>query len=370
MTMYSPFRHTTSLFWKNNPIHLTFFLTRRCNARCPYCFYLENDTADCDTALPHQADELSLDEIRKLAPTFGRLLWLAFSGGEIFLRKDIADISRIFYAENKPSIMLYPTNGLMPDLIRMRIEDILTSCPKSVVVVKLSIDDLYERHDILRNTPHSFEKTIKTYENLSPLLAEYPNFELGVNTVFCSDNQHRMNNIIDFVKTMNNVNTHTISMIRGALKDSHYQDNLDYNKYTQAVERLATDMRTSPESRYRFNGAGIKAAQDVIQRRLIHKTLVEQKRQIPCYAGRTNLVLTETGEVHPCEILSDSFGNIRDADYDIKKVIESSQAKKSIAAIDAESCYCTHECNLMTNILLNPKLMPTLAREYSLLSRT
>jgi len=365
MNMYSPFRHAPSLFLKNNPIHLTYFLTRRCNARCPYCFYLENDSPNSDSSSCSQTNELTIEEIQKLAPSFGKLLWLAFSGGEIFLRKDIVEISQVFYATNKPSIMLFPTNGLMPDLIRKRIEQILSICPKSVVVVKLSIDELYERHDELRNTPHSFEKTIKTYERLSPLLNEYPNFELGVNTVFCSENQHRMNKIIDFVETLDHVNTHTISMIRGVLKDQHYQQNLDYEIYTQAVNRLADKMRGSAKNRYRFNGAGIKAAQDVIQRRIIYQTLVEQKRQIPCYAGRTNLVMTETGDIYPCEILTDSFGNVRDYNYNIKTILESSQARQSISAIDAEACYCTHECNLMTNILLNPKMLPALAREYS-----
>lgn len=364
MTMYSPFRHTPALFWKRNPIHLTFFVTRRCNARCPYCFYLESEEPECERSSENPVSELTLEEVRKLAPSFGRLLWLAFSGGEIFLRKDLVQISQVFYQTNKPSIMLFPTNGLMPTLIRDRIEQILVDCPKSVVVVKLSIDDLYERHNELRNTPHSFEKTLKTYELLSPLLKEYPNFELGVNTVFCADNQNHMDDIIDYVETLEHINTHTISMIRGSLKDQHFQQNIDYEKYAQAVDRLANNMRGSTSNRYRFNGAGLKAAQDVIQRRLIYQTLVEKKRQIPCYAGRTNLVMTEVGEIYPCEILTDSFGNVRDHNYDIEQVVNTSQAKRSIADIEAESCYCTHECNLMTNILLNPKLLPSLAKEY------
>ena len=147
--MYSPFRHIPALFWKNKPIHLTFFVTRRCNARCPYCFYLESDNTINELPLTDQTDELSLEEIQKLAPSFGRLLWLAFSGGEIFLRRDLVEISQIFYEMNKPSIMLFPTNGLMPDLIREQTERVLASCPKSVVVIKLSIDDLHERHDVL-----------------------------------------------------------------------------------------------------------------------------------------------------------------------------------------------------------------------------
>lgn len=365
--MYSPFRHTPALFWKRKPIHLTFFVTRRCNARCPYCFYRESESPECEKAPVNLEDELSLEEVQKISPSFGPLLWLAFSGGEIFLRKDLVEISQIFYQHNKPSIMLFPTNGLMPNLIRKNIEKILSSCPNSVVVVKLSIDGLYERHNELRNTPGSFEKTLKTYELLSPLLAQYPNFELGVNTVFCSENQNDMDEIIDFVDTLEHVNTHTISMIRGSLKEDHYQQNLDYNKYALAVDRLANNMKNASSGRYRFKGAGIKAAQDVIQRRLIYQTLLEQKRQIPCYAGRTNLVLSETGEIYPCEMLTNSFGNLRNYDYDIEQVLKSNPAKQGIAEIEAESCYCTHECNLMTNILLNPKLLPSLAREYGAL---
>ena len=368
--MYSPFRHTPTIFWKRKAIHLTFFLTRRCNARCPYCFYLESDSSDTNDFNNTKTNELTLEEIKKLAPSFGRLLWLAFSGGEIFLRKDLVQISKVFYEANKPSIMLYPTNGLMPNLIRDRMEQILTKCPKSVVAVKLSMDGLRENHDKLRNTPHSFGNTLKTYELLAQLLAKYPNFELGINTVFCSENQDHMDEIIDFVDELKYINTHTISMVRGTLKDSHFKENLDFNKYANAVDRLTRKMKSSSSKRYRFNGAGIKAAQDVIQRRMIYRTLVENKRQIPCYAGRTNLVMSETGNIHPCEILTDCFGNVRDYEYNIEKILTSDQARRSISAIDAESCCCTHECNMMTNILLNPKLLPTLAREYSSLHIT
>ena len=76
-------------------------MTRRCNARCPYCFYLQSQSLECDNSSDSPENELTLEEIRKLAPSFGRLLWLAFSGGEIFLRKDLVEISQIFYECNK-----------------------------------------------------------------------------------------------------------------------------------------------------------------------------------------------------------------------------------------------------------------------------
>ena len=100
--MYSPFRHINSIFWKKRPIHLTFFLTRRCNAKCPFCFYLKTDTNSVI-----QNTELSLDEIEKISGSMDLLLWLAFSGGEIYLREDLVEISRIFYRNNKPAVMLF-----------------------------------------------------------------------------------------------------------------------------------------------------------------------------------------------------------------------------------------------------------------------
>lgn len=38
---------------------------------------------------------------------------------------------------------------------------------------------------------------------------------------------------------------------------------------------------------------------------------------LPCYAGILSIVITETGEVYPCEILSKSFGNLRNNNYNI-----------------------------------------------------
>ncbi|MDH4233151.1 MAG: radical SAM protein [Nitrospirota bacterium] len=356
--MYSPFRHADSIFRKKRPIHLTFFLTRRCNAKCPFCFYLR---ADEDT--PHPASELSSDEIEKISGSVGTLLWLAFSGGEIFLREDLVDISRIFYRNNKPAIMLFPTNGLLPELIKERTEQILRQCGKSVIAVKLSMDGLRNDHDVLRNTPGSFEKTMATYHLLKGLLDIYPNFELGINTVFCSENQDKMDEIIDYVNGMESIKTHTISMVRGNLSDRSFKD-IDYRKYLHATERLENNLKARIASVYRFKGAKIKAAQDILQRRLIFRVSEEQKSIIPCYAGRLNLVLSETGDVYPCEILTESFGNVRDYNYDMRKVSQSDSAKKIIDSIRNKKCYCTHECYFMTNILFNPGLYPSLAREY------
>lgn len=358
--MLSLLRHAGSILWKRQPIQLTFFVTRRCNARCPFCFYLQSAEA---AEINGEAGELSLDEIRKISHSLGPLLWLAFSGGEIFLRKDLAAISRVFYRQNRPAIMLYPTNGLLPELICERMAQILRDCSNSIVVVKLSLDGVNAAHDALRRTPGGFDKVMQTYDRLAGLLNEHPNFELGFNTVFCSENQDRMDEIIDFVQGLEHVRTHTISLVRGDLADPSYQE-VDHAKYQQAIARLAANLRSRAAPIYRFRGGRLKAAQDILQRRLIHRTLLEQRRLIPCHAGKLNLVLTENGGVYPCEILAQSLGNVREYDYDLRKILRSEKAGTAVRAIQEQRCYCTHECYMMTNILFNPAMYPALAREY------
>jgi radical SAM protein with 4Fe4S-binding SPASM domain len=232
-----------------------------------------------------------------------------------------------------------------------------------VIAVKLSLDGMEEMHDALRKRKGSFEKVMATYYALEGLIEKYPHFELGINTVFCAENQDCMNQIIDFVAGLENIKTHTISLIRG--NPSHEQSkNVDIDKYHNAIERLEENLKKGISPTYRFRGARIKAAQDILQRRLIHQTTTEKRRLIPCYAGRLNLVLAETGEVYPCELLTNSLGNIRDYSYNMTDILRSEKAKRVIHSIMHNECYCTHECYFMTNILFNPSLYPDLAREY------
>jgi radical SAM protein with 4Fe4S-binding SPASM domain len=357
---FSPFRHINSIIWKSRPIHFTFFLTRRCNAKCPFCFYISQNKQPVS-----KANELTLAEIETVAPQLGKLLWLAFSGGEIFLRSDLIDITRLFYRINKPAIILLPSNGLLTETIYQSVETILQQCSKSSIVVKLSLDGPELIHDALRGVPGAYQKTLATCRVLGKLVDKYENFELGINTVFCRDNQEVVDEVIDLVRTMDHVKTHTVSLIRGDVSRDDLKQ-VDLQKYKKIIERLENDFKQKLAAMYRFRGAKLKAAQDILQRKLIYKAAQTTRRTTPCYAGKLNLVLTETGDLYPCEEFSEmmKFGNIRENNYDLKKLLHSEQSKKILEFIDDHGCHCTHECYFMTNILFNPRHYPALLQEY------
>ncbi len=355
---YSPFRHIGALFWKRKIIQFTFFLTRRCNARCSFCFYL-SDKNDAEK----KASELTLPEIERMSSSLGRLLWLAFSGGEIFLRDDLVEVTQLLYQKNKPAIILFPTNALLTDIIREKIEAVLRFCKKSTIVVKLSLEGLEAVHDSMIGVKGGFQRAMLTYEALGQLLDRYPNFELGINTVFCSKNQDHMDDLIEFVSGLEKIRTHTVSLIRGEVSDPGLKQ-VDLGKYHETITKMELNLKKGIYNTYAFRGAKFKAAQDIIQRRLIYETMLQKRRQIPCYAGKLNLVITESGEAYPCESFSLRMGNIRESGYDVNRLLKTERAQKVIHSIEENGCFCTHECYCMTNILFNPSMYPAVLKQY------
>lgn len=348
--------HLRSLLVKTRPVHLTVFVTRRCNARCPFCFYERE--RDEEGGGP----ELSLEELRGVARSMGRLLWVLFSGGEPFLREDLAAVAQAFHDASRAGFLTLPTNGLLPEAVEETTEAVLRRCPDSVVVVKLSLDGVGEDHDEIRGTPGGFEKALRSYERLAALSRRYPRLELGVNTLFCSRNQWRMDGIVDFVAGLDALRSHTLTMAREGAADRSFTG-VDLAQYLRATARLEARWR---RRHHRFAGGGLKAAQDRVQRRLVHDTLRARRRLLPCHAGRLGLVLSERGEVWACEgRRGEPLGNVRVAGLDMGEVLRSERARRVLGEIADGGCHCSHECNLLINLLFNPRTYPRILREWA-----
>jgi MoaA/NifB/PqqE/SkfB family radical SAM enzyme len=354
--MHAALRHLPALLLKTRPAHLTFFVTRRCNATCPFCFYAE--ARDRVAGPP----ELSLDEVRRVAASMGPLLWVLFSGGEPFLRRDLAAIGQAFHDANGAAFLTCPTNGLLPDAIEETTAELLRRCPRSVVVVKLSLDGVGADHDAIRGTPGGFEKAMRSCARLARLARREPRLELGVKTVFSSANAGRIDGVVDLVAGLEGVRSHTLTLARGERTPGGFAD-VDLELYRRAAARRDARWRGRF---HRFAGGALKAAQDRLQHRLVRETVGAGRRPVPCSAGRLAVVLSETGDVWACEgRRGDPLGNVRAAGYDVGAVLRSAAALRAREEIAAGGCACAHECNLLVDVLAHPRTYPRLLREWA-----
>ncbi len=344
-------RHFPALLLKRRPLHLTYFVTSRCNARCGFCFYKTNGSSE----------ELSLEEIERIAGGTPRLLWFALSGGEVSLRDDLPDICRVFYRHTKPAFILLSTNGLMPERLAGFTEEIARTCRESVVVVKVSLDAIGEEHDSLRGVKGAFEKALKTVSLLGRLKRYSPNLRLGINTVLLSENITEIGQVIEFVNSLPDVEVHTLSLVRGR---AFQEMGIGPDEYRRAMDLLR---EKSLKQCYGFSGGALKAAQDRLRERFIERVIRGKPLPVSCTAGRLSVVITEDADVFPCEAFHLKLGNLRAENFDLSGVLRTSLTRDILQKLG--KCECTHECNLMMNILSTPLCYPLLLKEYLHLKR-
>jgi len=206
---------------------------------------------------------------------------------------------------------------------------------------------------------------MRTHARLAALARRHQRLELGVNTLYCSRNERQLDGIIDHVLGLDGIRSHTLTMVRGPQSPAGWGD-VDLEGYRRATARLDELWGPRRDRRHRFAGSALKAAQDRVQHRLVHDTLLLRRRLVPCAAGRRSIVLSERGELHACEgRRPESLGNVRAAGLDVGAVLRSPRALRVLEDVDRGRCHCSHECNLLVDLLVNPMMHPRLIREWA-----
>ncbi len=325
------------------PAQLIFFVTNRCNARCKHCFYWRETNT--------QGKDLSLAEITKISRSMGRLIWLYLSGGEPFLRADLAKVCHAFYQNNRPLAISIPTNGLAGEAIINQTAEICSLCPKTKVTISVSVDDLGQRHDQMRGVVGTFSKIEKLLPRLKELQKFHPNLGVQINIVFCHQNQDRVGDIYSRLEKRFAPDNITVSLIRGEPREVSLID-IDMEKYK------LMHLKMENKRRFRhypgFFGWLVTKKEDY-QARLFYRLRQLKKPLVRCLVNQT-VVLYPNGELAMCELRKERYGNLRQADYDFTRLWQSAKAKK--IREKARGCYCTHECVYGPNIFLNPLVWP------------
>ncbi len=174
-------------FFKALPISLTFSVTRKCNLSCKTCNIWQDKIED----------ELTLDEYIKIFSSIkSKIPWITIDGGEPFLRADIGQIVENAYRYIKPKVINIATNGTFPDTIFDKVSKIVESCPDTQIIVNLSIDEIDDKHDYIRNKAGTFNRVLETYYKLKNI--GNTNFCLGINTTVSKFNIDNLSEIINY----------------------------------------------------------------------------------------------------------------------------------------------------------------------------
>jgi MoaA/NifB/PqqE/SkfB family radical SAM enzyme len=331
----------------SQPGYVIFFVTNRCNFRCDFCFYY--DEIEKGT----KPNELSLDEIRKMAPNIGPLLQLSLTGGEPFLRKEFAEITKVLLDNTHALRVTIPTNASLTDRMMSYLEELLPLYPDTFFRVSFSIEGIGEEHDKLRSMPGSYKKIQESYAAASPLRERFPNFALECNSVFSAGSETTLISTIKHLSEEFRFDSISVTYARGDIKDPELQ------KMSKERYREVNDFIVGLD-KHKKKGLIYPAVRGIaeVTRDILMRTEFDDEFVTPCLGGKKLIVINEVGDVLPCEILGKTMGNLRDFDFRLADLLAEQSNRELLDWIKESKCKCTFECALAANVAWHPSLYP------------
>ncbi|MBN2829306.1 MAG: radical SAM protein [Candidatus Cloacimonetes bacterium] len=328
------------------PMNYTVSLLYSCNSRCSTCNIWKK-----------KANNLTDIEYEKIFKNIGKApYWITFSGGEPFLRKDIVKIVTTIYKTSRPRIMNFPSNGILTKKIVTDVKNICRACPKSQIIVNLSIDGIEEEHDRIRNVENNFQDVIKTYQKLKAL--NIKNLQVGIHTVISKYNVHNFSAIASYLLDLK-----PDSYITEIAEERVELDTMKTNitpsllQYKSAIDFLIHRIK---HDKYKGRSKITKAFR-IEYYSLVKEILRDKKQVIPCYSGISSVQISPDGDIWSCCIKAESKGNLRKVEYNFRKVWYNREMKLERASIKNRECWCPLANASYTNMLLDFK---TLARVF------
>lgn len=336
------------------PLNLTVSVTFKCNAKCKTCYIWEKYQGNPELA----KKELKTEEFEKIFKSLGKTpFWITLSGGEPFIRKDLVEICESIYRNNEPKIINIPTNGILSKKIEKDTSAILEICEKTNIVVNLSLDGVGERHDEIRGYKGNFEKAMDTYERLHALKNEFKNLTVGVHSVISVFNINDLEEIYDFVKNNLKPDSYITEIAEERVELGTIGSGVTPNgeEYEKTINFVEEKIRDDFSSGGRF--PKVVQAFRLNYYELVKRVLKERRQVIPCYAGWASGHVAANGDVWFCCIKADTIGNLRDVNYDFKRVWFSEKANEIRESIKKGECYCPMANVSYTNMLCDFKTL-------------
>jgi Fe-coproporphyrin III synthase len=282
--------------------------TYRCNARCIMCRTWQFPTKP--------SEEFAPELLRKLPDALGRV---NITGGEPLIRKDLPEIVDILAP--KARRLEISTNGYFTD----RLVAIARKHPD--ITVRISIEGLQETKDRVRGIHDGFDRAVRSFEALREVGVK----DLGFAVVIQDANAHDLLRLYEFVSERK------AEFAQAVPHNSYYfhtNDNAfgDVPAVQGAIRELIEAFLRSKRPKEWF-------------RAYLNRGLVDYvggaARRLECTAGEDIFFLDPHGEIYPCNGLSASMGNLRDASFVDLWSSEVARGVRSTVAGCDERCWMT-----------------------------
>ncbi|MEE9214403.1 MAG: radical SAM protein [Thermodesulfobacteriota bacterium] len=305
------------------PLHkLAISVTGRCNSRCITCNIWQNK--------PETDKEINLKDLKFLTESrlFKSVRSITLTGGEPFLRNDIADIIETLSRNTSADIFII-TNGLMPDRILSTVKDV-RGRGISIDKITLSLNGKPETHDKTRGIEGNYCKVIDTVKGLK---------DLGVFT--------------SLIFTITKENCNQIEWVYDLSKELR----VDINYYPEVNSYRFENLNGERAFNEKQKDIVLKQLKNIFRKRKYYyfddstlyfiSRMFQNKQVCQCHSGLQSAFINWDGEVYACEVFNQrrfSFGNIKENMFDeIWNSNKAGEIRKYIKEGKCQPCYLACE---------------------------
>jgi MoaA/NifB/PqqE/SkfB family radical SAM enzyme len=268
------------------PLGCVAAVTYRCNARCEICDIWRREA--------NPSRELRPEDYRWLPAS---LRSINVSGGEPFLRGDIADIVGVMRAACPGARIVISTNGLMPDRIAAEVARM------DGVAVRISVDAIGAQHDRIRGVEGAFDLAVETARRLKHQGVG----DVGLAATSTGENAGELTKVRDLAREMG------IEFIASAVHSSPFFFGAHEDQRPRSadvVAEIATIMRDELASHRPHDWAKAYYMRGLVD------YVRGKPRRLPCRAGTDFFFLDPFGDVFPCNVRDFRMGHISEGTFE------------------------------------------------------
>jgi MoaA/NifB/PqqE/SkfB family radical SAM enzyme len=321
------------------PYKVTLVATYHCNFRCEMCSIWQKKSLG----------EMTAEEVASFFGRWSQFSWVHLTGGEIFMRRDLEDIvSAIMENDRSLYLLNFPTTGWFGDRTVALVARILRRGVGRLMTT-ISIDGPKDLHDEMRGLPGSWDRGVETFKRLRGI--KKSNYRPMVGMTLFEKNAALVGATIAAIREkVSDFRPQDLHLNVGH-ESSHYFANAGYLKPSRqnvvadaiSAHRVQTGKRIDP----------VRFLEDRYQA-LVGEYSRHHKSPLPCTALASSCFIDARWDLYPCSIWDRSLGNLRENQFDLRRLLTSDRSRTLRQAVIDEQCpHCWTPCEAYPTILGN-----------------
>ena len=330
------------------PRFLTYTVTFGCNAKCIMCDSWK---------MPAKGD-LSLDEIDGIFSQLPVMDAIRLTGGEPFVRRDLAKIGQIAQQRLKPLVLHITTNGFLTDRVVSYCEQRNRSVPLQMLV---SIDGVGEKHNHVRGSTQAWNMVMETIRTLAPRQKEL-RLRLGVNqTIVDAEGVEHYRQLREVLRPFGVHNNVVMAYDMSATYNTEREIDVapteigQFSTFGEFTDQNLRELLDEVEKDVQSLPFGERLAKRYYLRGIRNRLL--EKRGTPnpkCVALNAHLRIFPNGDIPTCQFNSRVIGNLRQQTF--------LEIWESLAAIEQRKWVnrcpgCWAECEVLPSAIYTLDLL-------------